>query len=145
MPQPASVQINATEQEIALSPKFDTEEIRLSAQNIFKRRRVLDNFTTENAYQDSKVFDARFLTEKIIHMKNKHASNVAKYKVLACINPTIWETIKAEATLAGNTSILLDSGDLAELGKPIAFIKIQVASNVADTPATIDAFISGQK
>jgi len=139
-------QRNKSEQEIRLSPKFDTEEVSKSGHNLYKRRRVLDKKTTADAYADSKIFDARFYKEKIISIKNTHASNVAKYKVLGCIDPTQWHELVAEATLAGGASIKLDSSvtGAEELGKPYAFIKIQVASNVADTPATMDAFIAGQ-
>jgi len=139
-------QKNKTEQEIRLEPKFDTEEVSKSGHNLYKRRRVLDKKTTANAYEDSKIFDARFYKEKIVSIKNIHASNVAKYKVLGCIDPTIWHELVAEATLNAGASIKLDSSvtGAEELGKPLAFIKIQVASNVADTPATINAFIAGQ-
>lgn len=140
-------QRNKTEVEIRLDPKFNTEEVSKSGHNLFKRRRVLDKLTTSDDYQDSKIFDARFYKEKIVSIKNTHASNVAKYKVMGCIDPTIWHELVAEATLAGGASIKLDSSvtGAEQLGKPFAFIKIQVASNVADTPATINAFIAGQK
>ena len=140
-------QRNKTEAEIALSPKFDTEEIRKSGHSLWKRRRVLDKKTTADAYEDSKIFDARFYKEKVVSMKNVHSANVAKYKVLGCIDPTIWHEIIAEATLNAGASIKLDSSvtGAEQLGKPFAFIKIQVASNVAGTPATLNAFIAGQK
>lgn len=117
----------------------------------YKRKRLLDNYTTTDNYEDSdtdktrsNIFDARLFKEKVIQIVNKHASNVAKYKVLGCIDPKKWEEIKAEATLAGNTSVLLDSGDVAELGKPLAFYKVLVASNVAGTPAIIDAYMGAK-
>ncbi len=140
-------QRNKTEVEIKLNPRFDTEEISKSGHNLFKRRRVLDKFTTSDDYQDSKIFDARFYKEKIVTIKNTHAANGAKHKVLGCIDPSIWHELVAEATLAAGASITLDSSIAGseQLGKPYAFIKIQVASNVAATPATIDAFIAGQK
>ena len=140
-------QRNKTEMEIRLDPKFDTEEATKSGHSLWKRRRVLDKKTTSNDYGDSKIFDARFYKEKIVSIKNVHASNVAKYKVLGCIDPTQWHELVAEATLAGGASIKLDSSvtGAEQLGKPVAFIKIQVASNVVDTPATINAFIAGQK
>ena len=140
-------QKNKTEADIALDPKFDTEEASKSEHHLWKRRRVLDNFTTSDSYQDSKIFDARFLKEKIVSMKNFHASNCAKYKVLGCLDPTIWHELVAEAQLEGGASIKLDSSvtGAEQLGKPFAFIKIQVASFAAGNPATINAFIGGQK
>lgn len=140
-------QKNKSEEEIRLEPKFDTEEVSKSGHTLYKKRRAFDKKTTSNAYEDSKIFDARFYKEKIVSIKNIHASNVAKYKVLGCIDPTQWHELVAEATLNAGASITLDSTvtGAEKLGKPYAFIKIQVASNVADTPATIDAFIAGQK
>ena len=139
-------QKNKTEQEITLDPKFNTEEVSKSGHNLYKRRRVLDKITTSDDYKDSKIFDARFYKEKIVSIKNTHSANVAKYKVLGCIDPTQWHELVAEATLNGGASIALDSSvtGAEQLGKPYAFIKIQVASNVAVTAATIEAYIGGQ-
>jgi len=140
-------QRNKTEAEIRLDPRFDTEEASKSGHSLWKRRRVLDQFTTSDDYKDSEIFDARFYKDKAISIKNIHAANVAKYKVLGCIDPTIWHELVAEATLAAGASISLDSTvtGAEQLRKPYAFIKIQVASNVEATPATINAFIAGQK
>ena len=139
-------QRNKTEVEIRLDPKFNTEEISKSGHKLFKRRRVLDKVTTSDDYQDSKIFDARFYKEKIVSIINTHAANVAKYKVLGCIDPTIWHELVVEATLEAGASIKLDSSvtGAEQLGKPFAFIKVQVASNVEATPATLDGFIAGQ-
>ena len=140
-------QKNKTEKDIRLAPKFDTEELSKSGHTLWKRKRVFDRFPTANDYQDSLIFDARFLKEKAVSIQNSHSANVLKYKVLACIDPSIWHTIIAEATLNGATSVALDSSvtGAEQLGKPYAYLKIQVASNVTDTPATITAFIAGQK
>jgi len=140
-------QRNKTEAEIRLDPRYDTETATKSGNSLWERRRVLDQFTTSNSYEDSKIFDARFYKDKAISIKNIHATKVAKYKVLGCIDPSIWHELVAEATLAAGASIALDSTvtGAEQLRKPYAFIKIQVASNVADNHATINAFIAGQK
>ena len=117
----------------------------------YRRKRLLDNYKTTDNYEDSEtektrsnIFDARLFKEKILQVINKDASNVAKYKVLGCIDPKMWEEIKAEATLNAETSVLLDSEDLAELGKPLAFYKILVASNVSGQSCVIDAYMGAK-
>ena len=142
-----------TKVEHALSIRKDKfEEILWGEVKLgYKRKRLLDNYKTTNDYEDSEtdktrsnIFDARVFEEKVLQIINKHATNVAKYKVLGCIDPKKWEEIKIEATLNANTSILLDSDDLAELGKPIAFFKVLVASNVADQSCVIDAYMGAK-
>ena len=127
------------------------EETFTDLQRVYKRKRLLDNYKTTDNYEDSdtdktrsNIFDARMFEEKVIQIINKHATYVAKYKVLGCIDPKKWEDIKAETTLAGNTSILLDSEDLAELGKPLAFYKVLVASNVSGQSCIIDAYMGAK-
>jgi len=136
-------QRNKEEQEISIDPRFNTEEVSKSGHNLYKRRRVLDKCTTKNEFQDSKIFDARFYNQKLITIKNTHASNAGKYILLACIDPSQWITLKSETTITAGETVKIDSSDVAQLARPFAFIKIQVASNVADTPATIDAYIAG--
>jgi hypothetical protein len=116
----------------------------------YRRKRLLDNYKTTDNYEDSEtentsnIFDARLFKEKILQVVNKDASNVAKYKVLGCIDPKKWEEIKAEATLNADTSVLLDSDDLVELGKPLAFYKVLVASNVSGQSCVIDAYMGAK-
>ena len=144
--------VDETKVEDALSireSKF--EETFTDLQRIYRRKRLLDNYKTTDSYVDSdtdntrsNIFDGRLFEEKAVQIVNKHATYVAKYKVLGCIDPKKWEEIKPEAPLNGNTSILLDSGDLAELGKPLAFYKVLVASNVSGQSCVIDAYMGAK-
>jgi len=124
---------------------FDDQAVR------YTRKRLLDNYKTTNKYEDSdtektrsNIFDGRLFKEKIIHIVNKHATYVAKYKILGCLDPKKWEEIEAEATLNGDTSVLLDASDISELDKPLAFYKVLVASNVTDESCVIDAYMGAK-
>jgi len=117
----------------------------------YMRKRLLDSYKTTDNYEDSdtektrsNIFDGRLFKEKVIQVINKHASYVAKYKVLGCLDPKKWEEIKAETTLNAVTSVLLDAGDILELDKPLAFYKVLVASNVADESCVIDAYMGAK-
>jgi hypothetical protein len=144
---------DSTKVEQALSIKASKFEESVFDEHIvaYKRKRLLDSYHTTDDYEDSdtektrsNIFDARIFKEKIVQLVNRHASNVAKYKVLGCIDPKKWEEVKTEATLNANTSVLMDSGDVAELGKPLAFFKVLVASNVAGQSCIIDAYMGAK-
>lgn len=93
-------QKNKTEQEIRLDPKFDTEEVRKSGHNLYKRRRLFDKGTkVGTTYVKSKVYDARFIKEKIFTFKNLDSSNNLLYKIEACIDPEDWHEICPEKTV----------------------------------------------
>lgn len=105
----------------------------------FKRKKVLDAEVTTNSYVDSLIVDCRQFERKIFHIKNEHATNGLKYKILACVSPEVWEELKAETTLAAATSTYEWDTE------PWPFVKFQVKSAVDDTPAKATAWISGQK
>lgn len=135
-------QRNKTEREIKLSEKFDTEEIRKSGHNLFKRRRLFDAGTkVGTSYVDSKIFDARFFKEKLIHIINRDTTNNLLYKVLACVNPTKWVEIVTETTITANASG--DADDYETNSEPWAFYKIQVKSSASSVE--VEAYMSGQK
>ena len=93
-------QRNKSEQEITLDPKFDTEEISKSGHNLYKRRRLFPkNHKVGTTYEDSKIYDARFIKEKIFTLKNLDDTNNLLYKILACIDPEDWHEICAETTI----------------------------------------------
>lgn len=131
-------QFNKTEQDIRLEPKFDTEEGSKSDHNLGKKRRVLDKEVTIDAYQDSKVFDMRFYKDILISIKEVGGVNAIKYNVLACIDPTIWETLASDIPVSQSSSKYYTVSDAW------LFIKVQVASNVAGNAGKATVFIGGK-
>lgn len=95
------------------------------------------NLPTTNSYVDSEILDARLLKDKVFHIGNSHAVNSLTYKLLACIDPKFWTEIVAAAPLAAGAEAITTSTAIW------AFYKFQVKSTVANTPATVFAFMSG--
>jgi len=128
---------------ISIQEQYTEENIKSTKHILWKRQRVFDHKITTNNYEDSLIFDARLYARKLIQIINHHASNALSYIVMACIDPKHWETIKTASTLNGGSTVTLDHNDITNLNSPWAYIKIQIKSNVADTPAECTAFISG--
>ena len=133
-------QRNKTESEIALDPKFDTEEISKSGHNLSKRRRLFDKGTkVGTTYVDSKIFDARFYKEKLVHIINKDPTNNLLYKWLACVNPTKWREIQPETTITPATP----NDDYQTNTEPFAFYKLQCKSSAGTVE--VEAYMEAQK
>lgn len=75
-----------------------------------------------------------------VYIKNTGAANAAKYQVLGSLDggTTYDQTIKAETVLNAATVATVEN-----LTKPYTNVKVQAASNVADTPTTVYASITG--
>lgn len=121
----------------SLGENYNFEHVTSSKSRGFIRHRVLENHITSNSYEDSLILDVRLFERKLFHIKNKGANNIL-FKILACIDPSFWETIKDETTLNAGTSTY------EWLSAPWAFVKIQVKSATADTPSIVDAYIAAQ-
>jgi hypothetical protein len=123
---------------LSISEQYTEENIKSNKGKIWKRQRAypLDQPTT-NDYVDSEILDARLLKDKIFHIKNTHATNALKYKILACIDPNLWTEIQTETTLAAGSEAIETSS------LPWAYYKFQVKSSVDDTPAKVRAYMSG--
>ena len=132
-------QRNITEREISLSEKYDTEKGSKSGHNLFKRRRLFDpNTKVGTTYVDSKIFDARFYKEKLVHIINKDVTNNLLYKWLACVNPTKWIEIMPETTI---TPANVD--DYQTNSEPFAFYKLQCKSSASTVE--VEAYMEAQK
>lgn len=140
-------QKNKTETEIRLDPKFDTEEASKSGHNLWKRRRLFEPKTTVGTtYVDSKVFDARFLKDKLFHIINRDTVNNLLYKVLACVDPSKWHELAdsddvSEWTITANATG--DAEDYQSSTEAWAFYKLQVKSSAATVE--VEAYGSGRK
>lgn len=133
-------QKNKTEQAIRLEPKFDTEEVSKSGHNLFKRRRLFDLGTkVGTTYIDSKVFDARFFKEKLVHIINKDDTNNLLYKWLACVNPTKWHEIQPETTITPTAP----NDDYQTNTEAWAFYKLQCKSSASTVE--VEAYMEAQK
>jgi hypothetical protein len=121
-----------------IEERFTEENLTIDKGKLCKRVRVypLDHPTT-NEYVDGEILDARFLKDKVFHIKNTHAANAMKYKILACIDPCNWSEIKVETALAAGVEAI-DTSSV-----PWAYYKLQMKSSVAGIPATVRAFMSG--
>jgi len=136
-------QRNKTETEIRLDPRFDTEEATKSGHSLWKRRRLFEvGHKVGTTYEDSKIFDARFFKEKTFHILNKDTGINLTYKVLACNNPSIWETLEDRD---GNSefTVLPTKSDYQTSTEGWAFYKLQVKS--ASSSVEVEAYASGRK
>jgi hypothetical protein len=123
---------------LPIGEQYTEENIKSNKGKIWKRVRAYeqDHPTTDN-YEDSQILDTRLLKDKVFHIKNTHAANALKYKILACIDPNLWTEIVVEAPLAAGVEAKTISTEAW------AYYKFQVKSSVAVTPATVRAFMSG--
>lgn len=104
----------------------------------YKTKRVLQDYITSDAYEDSLIFDMRLFSKALIHIDEIAGVNAIKYTVLACLDPSIWETIKTETpVLAGATAkeVVTDAWN---------WLKVQVASNVGGSAGKVNVFINGK-
>jgi hypothetical protein len=122
---------------LSIGEQYTEENIKSNKGKLWKRVRAypLDHPTT-NDYVDSEILDARLLKDKLFHIKNT-STNGLQRRILACIDPKLWTIIVTEGLLAAGAETKQVSSD------PYAYYKIQVKSYVADTPATVRAFMSG--
>lgn len=100
-------------------------------------KQVFKNHLTSNEYENSLVFDMRLFSRVLIHIRELNV-NAVKYNVLACVDPSQWETVKADQ------AILKAKTALEPITEAYNWVKIQVASNVADTHGKVNAFIEGK-
>ena len=123
---------------LSIEKRFTEENINSTKPKIWKRVEAysLDDLTT-NSYVDSAILDARVLKDKVFHIGNSHAANGLTYKLLACIDPRFWTELVAATPLAAGAEVIIEQSAVW------AFYKFQVKSTVADTPATVRAFMSG--
>jgi hypothetical protein len=125
---------------LPIAEQYTEENIKSNKGKIWKRVRAYPlDYPTTNDYSNSEslILDARLLKDKGFHIKNTHAANALKYKILACIDPNLWTEIVPEAPLAAGVEAKTTSTEAW------AYYKFQVKSSVADTPATVRAFMSG--
>ena len=124
---------------IAISEEANFERLVSTKNREYIREFVLRDYITTNDYVDSLIIDCRLFEKKIFELKNKHAANALKFKILACTDPKFgWTEIKTETALAAATPTYEWDTE------PWAYVKIQVKSSVADTPAKVDALIACQ-
>jgi len=104
---------------------------------LHKKEKVLDNVTTTDTYQDSKIAIILRYSRVLIYIKNTGTTNDLHYKILAtCDYPVApWHEIKAETLLGA------DAGDYVALTDAWDAVKIQVKSAVAGASTTVDAWI----
>lgn len=123
---------------LSIGDQYTEENIKSTKHILWKRQRVFHNHITSDNYEDSLIFDARLFSHIVVNIKNNHASNSIYYKILACINPDIWEELVAETLLSANSS------DKHSLTDPWAYLKIQVKSASAGNAGKVTAYISGR-
>lgn len=122
-----------------ISEQNNFERVVSTKNREYIREFVLRDYITTNDYVDSLVIDCRLFEKKIFEIKNKHATNALKFKILACTDPLFgWTELKGETALAAATPTYEWDTE------PWAYVKIQVKSSVADTPAKVDALIACQ-
>lgn len=123
---------------LPIGVQYTEENIKSNKGKLWKRIRAypLDHPTTDD-YVDSEILDARLLKDKVFHIKNTHAANGLTYKLLACIEPSLWTEVVVAAPLAAGAEAITISTAVW------AYYKLQVKSTVAATPANVRAFMSG--
>lgn len=123
---------------LPIGVQYTEENIKSNKGKLWKRVRAypLDHPTTDN-YEDSEILDARLLRDKVFHIKNTHAANSITYKLLACIDPSLWTEIVPAAPLAASAEAITTSTAVW------AYYKLQVKSTVAATAGKVRAFMSG--
>ena len=123
----------------SMPPQRDTHKAWKSKAIGYKTKRLYEkDFITGNAYQDSLVFDMRLFSKVLIHIKEVGATNAIKYNLLACLDPSMWKALKSDqAVVAGAeaTEAVTDAWN---------WVKLQVASSVADSAGKVNAFITGK-
>jgi len=116
----------------------DTHEAWKSKGTGYKTKRVLQNEVTQDSYVDSLAFDMRLFSKVLIHIKEVGGINGILYNVLACLNPSQWETVKsAQPINAGQTKVEL-------ITDPYNWVKVQVATQVIPLAGKVTAFINGK-
>jgi hypothetical protein len=122
---------------IPISEQNNFERLVSTKNREYIREFVFRDYITTNDYVDSLPIDCRLFEKKIFEIKNKDPTNALKFKILACTDPQFgWTDIKTETSLAAATPTYEWDTE------PWAFVKIQVKSAVADTPAKVDAMIA---
>jgi hypothetical protein len=122
---------------IPISEQNNFERLVSTKNREYIREFVFRDYITTNDYVDSLPIDCRLFEKKIFEIKNKDPTNALKFKILACTDPNFgWTEIKTETSLAAATPTYEWDTE------PWAYVKIQVKSAVADTPAKVDAMIA---
>jgi hypothetical protein len=124
---------------VSIPEQYNFEHIATSKHRAYLREYVFRNQITTNSYEDSLIVDCRLFEKKLFEILNKDSANALLFKILACTDPNLgWTEIKSETSLAaGAKTYEWDT-------EPWAYVKIQVKSAVADTPAKVDAIIACQ-
>ena len=121
-----------------ISPQYTEERVHSTKRREYVKARVFNKTTTTNNYRDSIIFDARLFKSIIFEIRNEHNSNALHFKILACIEPDEWHELKSETTLNAK------SKTYETLTDAWAYLKIQIKSAVADSPAICTAYIAGR-
>jgi len=122
-----------------ISEQYNFERTVSSKHREYIREFVLRGYITTDNYEDSLIIDCRLFEKKLFEIKNKHAANALLFKILACTDPNFgWTEIKSETSLAAASKTYEWDTE------PWCYIKIQVKSSVAGTPALVDALIGCQ-
>jgi hypothetical protein len=95
------------------------------------------DFALTDTYQDGNIVDLRLRGNTKLAYKNTHASNGLKYKILACIDPTDWRTLKDETTLAANTP----DDDTIPAAEAWCFLKMQAKNAIAGQNSSISGLV----
>jgi len=122
---------------IPISEQANFERLVSTKNREYIREFVFRDYITTNDYVDSLPVDCRLFEKKIFEIKNKDPTNALTFKILACTDPNFgWTEIKTATSLAAATPTYEWDTE------PWAYVKIQVKSAVADTPAKVDAMIA---
>ena len=104
----------------------------------YRRQRVFNNYLTTDNYEDSLIFDARLLKNKVIHVRNDHSANAVKVKILSCIDTSDWREFLAETVVNASSKLAEQTTIL-----PFAFLKVQAKSSVGGNAGNVTAYIGG--
>lgn len=135
--------MNATQRKhrpivMPIDAKQTEENLRSGKHILYRRQRVLENHITGDTYENSLIFDARLLKNKVINIRNDDASNAAHVKILGCIDPSDWRELLTETSIAASTKLPEQTSAM-----PYAYLKVQAKSATSGNPAKVTAFIAG--
>lgn len=118
------------------SAKLIGLETPLTIDRLYRRQRVFKDFTTLNEYADSETFDGRLYKTVLVHIRNKHESNVVNLKVLG-LSGLKWEALIPETTLTAGSELY------ETLKGAFSLLKVQAKSEKMNKEGMIDAVIDG--
>lgn len=106
-----------------IEAKNTEENIKASRGLNWRRARVFEKQTTTAAYVDSLIFDKRLLKTALITIKEVGGAQSIKYKILGCIDPSDWQEIQVETSIAASGVTFKTTSDAW------AFLKVQIKND----------------